>query len=388
MSLVFPNALAARTANLALAKGAFWFGMVCLASAFSSLGLILLDRSSPVGLPALAALLVIAGAGALLASPAGARVIVIALVVVATLAAITVYAAVLLPNLRALDSSDSILLSLPKMAIVVFGVIVAPHHSGIAGVVVAAAVAETPVVLLSLAGGHGFSPDVPALACMVALVLTLALLEASRERARASEPVLTRASRDDVAESDAARAEHISSALVHDTILNELAVIGTVAPGELSVAARDHVRRSMARLRATGEHGLPDADVLGGDVAAAVEQAREMGLEVRVAGEVTAVDSLDPLTSEALGLAVLQCLTNVSAHAGVAVAELTVLATELEVCVMVIDAGAGFIESQVEHDRLGVRWSVRGRIADVGGTVQVWTAPGEGTAVSMRVPRS
>jgi hypothetical protein len=388
MSLVFPNALAASTANLALARGAFWFGMVCLASAFSSLALILLDRGSGVGVPALVALLVLAGAGMLLASPVGGRAVVMAVVVVSTLAAMTVYAAVLLPNLRAFDSSDSILLSLPKMAVVVFGSMVARHHSGVVGVVAAAAVAEVPVVLVSLARGHGFSPDVPALACLLVLLLTLALLEASRSRSRASEPLLARAGRDDLDESDAARAVHISAALVHDTILNELAVIGTVAPGVLSEAAREHVRGSIARLRSTGEHGIPDADVLGGHVAAAVEQARALGLEVRVAGEVAAVDSLDTETSEALGLAVLQCLTNVAAHAGTDVAELTVLATELEVCVMVIDAGVGFVESEVEHDRLGVRQSVRGRIAGVGGTVQVWTALGEGTAVSMLVPRS
>jgi hypothetical protein len=388
MSLVFPNALAARTADQALARGAFWFGMVCLASALSSLALILADRGAVDGLPALAALAALAGVGMLLASAVGERPAVMAGCLVAALAAISVYAAVLLPNLRAFDSSDSILLSLPKMAIVVFGATVAAHHSGLAGVVAAAAVAEVPVVLLSLAGGHGFSPDVPALACLLVLLLTLALVRASRARSRASEPVLARAGRDDLAEADAARAAHVTSALVHDTILNELAVIGTVAPGELSDAAREHVRRSMARLRTIGERGVPDADELGGDVAAAVEQARGLGLDVRVAGEVAALDSLDPATAAALGLAVLQCLTNVSTHSGADSAELTVLATELEVCVMVIDAGVGFVEADVEHDRLGMRQSVRGRIADVGGSVQVWTELGEGTSVALLVPRS
>jgi signal transduction histidine kinase len=85
---------------------------------------------------------------------------------------------------------------------------------------------------------------------------------------------------------------------------------------------------------------------------------------------------------------VLQCLTNVSTHSGADSAELTVLATELEVCVMVIDAGVGFVEADVEHDRLGMRQSVRGRIADVGGSVQVWTELGEGTSVALLVPRS
>jgi two-component sensor histidine kinase len=388
MSLVFPNALAARTTNVALARGAFWFGMVCLAAAFSTVGLIMLDRSRTTGLPALAALLVIAAAGVLLELPAGRRPAVLAIAAGAALAGNALYASILLPALEAFDSTDTVLLSLPTMAIIVFGAMVAPRYSAVTGVLVAAVIAQAPVVVASLAVGRAPAPDIPALICLIALLLTLGLLKASRDRTRASEPAISRASLDDVAAIEEARVEHITSALVHDTILNELAVIGTVAPGVLSEAAREHVRSSIQRLRPGAHYGLPDSDVLGGDVAAAVEQARARGLTVTVGGEVTAVDSLDARTSEALGLAVLQCLTNVAAHAGTDKAELTVIATETEVCVMVIDSGSGFVEAEVDHDRLGVRQSVRGRIADVGGSVQLWTSPGSGSAVSMRVPRS
>ena len=106
-----------------------------------------------------------------------------------------------------------------------------------------------------------------------------------------------------------------------------------------------------------------------------------------MAGEVSAVESLHPRISVALSLAVLQCLTNVAAHAQTNSAELTVVATDDEVCVMVIDSGVGFVESEMHDDRLGLRQSVRGRIDAVGGSVQVWTSPGAGTAVSMLVPR-
>ena len=107
-----------------------------------------------------------------------------------------------------------------------------------------------------------------------------------------------------------------------------------------------------------------------------------------MAGEVAAVESLHPRVSVALSLAVLQCLANVAAHAGTSSAELTVVATEGEVCVMVIDSGVGFVVSEMHHDRLGLRQSVRARIDAVGGSVQVWSSPGAGTAVSMLVPRS
>ncbi len=60
--------------------------------------------------------------------------------------------------------------------------------------------------------------------------------------------------------------------------------------------------------------------------------------------------------------------------------------------VTVRDDGVGFapgrLEEAVRAGRLGVQASVRGRLADVGGTVSVHSAPGEGTEIELVVPRS
>jgi hypothetical protein len=389
MALVFPNALAAKTTSLALAKGSFWFGVVCLTAVVACLIAIHADRPATQAWPAVAALLVLAGLGVIVASDFGERPTVIAASAVVALVAIAGYAAVLLPELRATDTSDTIFLSLPKIAIVVFGMVVARQFSGVASVVVAYFLGEVPVVAVSLAVGHGYAFDVPAFSCAAALVLIISLLKVSRRRTRASEPALSRASQDDRIAAELARAEHVSSAMVHDTILNELAVVGTVAPGTLSEAAKGQILRSLA-VRRAGERRSADAtaDVLGGDLAAAVERARALGLDVSVAGEIGAIASLDPSTAVALSLAVQQCLANVAAHAHTNSAELTVVATDTEVCVMVIDGGVGFVASATDADRLGLRQSVRGRVEAVGGSVQVWTSPGAGTAVSLLVPRA
>ena len=388
MSLVFPNALAAKTTSLALAKGSFWFGIVCLSSVFVSLLAIQTERAGVRAWPVLVALLVLAALGVVVASDLGTRTAVYAAAAAVAFVTMTVYTAVLLPNLRSFDTTDAIFLSLPKIAIVVFGMVVARRFTGITAVVVAFLIAEVPVVAVSLIVGHGYAFDVPAFSCFAALVLIITLLKVSRRRTRASEPELSLASREDRVAAQAARAEHVSSAMVHDTILNELAVVGTTAPGTLSDTAKNQILRSLA-VRRAGAARNPDATaaVLGGDLAAAVEQAEALGLEVSVAGEVSAVESLHPRISVALSLAVLQCLTNVAAHAQTNSAELTVVATDDEVCVMVIDSGVGFVESEMHDDRLGLRQSVRGRIDAVGGSVQVWTSPGAGTAVSMLVPR-
>jgi len=332
---------------------------------------------------------VLAGTGVLVRVPLGRNPASVAVAALVALAAIAFYAALLLPRLRGIDSSDGVFLSLPKIAIVVFGVVVARTYPGVTPVVVAWLIGEVPVAAISVATGHGYAFDVPAFSCMAAMVLIIALLRVSRVRTRASEPLMSLATEEDRAATEQARAEQVSSALVHDTILNELAVVAHAAPGALSDRARDQIRRSLAVRRAGGISVSDVATVLlSGDVAAAVEQARADGLDVTVAGEVAALDGLHPRTSVALGLAVRQCLSNVAAHAGTDSAELTVIATDSQVCIMVIDSGVGFVEAEMNGDRLGLRHSVRGRIAEVGGSVQVWTAPGAGTAVSMLVPRA
>jgi signal transduction histidine kinase len=47
----------------------------------------------------------------------------------------------------------------------------------------------------------------------------------------------------------------------------------------------------------------------------------------------------------------------------------------------------GRLEEAAREGRLGVQASVRGRLADVGGTVAVHSAPGQGTEVELVVPK-
>jgi signal transduction histidine kinase len=62
------------------------------------------------------------------------------------------------------------------------------------------------------------------------------------------------------------------------------------------------------------------------------------------------------------------------------------------VLLSVRDDGAGTTPDRLERagsdGHLGVSQSIRGRIADLGGSVSVRTAPGEGTEWEMRVSRA
>ena len=50
------------------------------------------------------------------------------------------------------------------------------------------------------------------------------------------------------------------------------------------------------------------------------------------------------------------------------------------------DRGKGFVLDEVEPGRLGVRESIIGRMARVGGKAEVHSTPGEGTEVALEVP--
>ncbi|MFL5915281.1 MAG: ATP-binding protein [Gaiellaceae bacterium] len=58
------------------------------------------------------------------------------------------------------------------------------------------------------------------------------------------------------------------------------------------------------------------------------------------------------------------------------------------VSVFVRDRGTGFDRSAVAADRRGLTESVEGRLARAGGTATIVTAPGAGTEVVLRLPRS
>jgi len=52
-----------------------------------------------------------------------------------------------------------------------------------------------------------------------------------------------------------------------------------------------------------------------------------------------------------------------------------------------VDDGLGFDQARIPEDRLGLRASVQERLAAVGGSATIWTQPGQGTSVMLRVPR-
>ena len=291
-------------------------------------------------------------------------------------------------------TSDSFVLSMAKVALIMVGgsgrtvlSTIAWATAGLvaAGVATAIAVRQTDAV---------FVLDGTAIVAFLLLVALQVGLEVTRFRGRSAQPSLHRAARDEQISAMRYRIEVKAAAVMHDTVLNHLAAIASAPDGPLAQNLRGQINRDLEVL--VGEEWLLDADSTpdersqvdwrGSRLFRAVEESRQLGLEVEVSGDLAAVSRLDAERASAVALAAKQCLVNVLKHAGTDRAELVVYGSAREVSVMVIDSGRGFSEDETGLDRLGLRQSVRRRIEAVDGTVQLWSTPGKGTSVMIRVP--
>ncbi|WP_121011666.1 sensor histidine kinase [Saccharothrix australiensis] len=179
---------------------------------------------------------------------------------------------------------------------------------------------------------------------------------------------------------DRRRREREYLALLHDTASATFLMVATHG-GDLDPAAvAGYARRDLAAL--TGDPCAPHDHPI--DVATSLRaMADGVALDVRVDGG----DALVPaFVALALTRAAREALTNVERHAGTGAATLSVRGDGDGVEVTVRDAGRGFDPAGVSGHRRGIRESVVGRMAAVGGTADVTSAAGRGTTVRLRWP--
>jgi len=292
------------------------------------------------------------------------------------------------------ELSDNFILSMAKVALIMVGGAGVRTITGIAWTVGGGLVAGLATFIATEQTGSTFVIDGTAVAAVVLFSALQVGLTLTRMRGPSAQPNLHRAARDEQLSAMRYRIEVKAAAIMHDTVLNHLAAIANAPAGELQQSLRGQVDRDLEVL--VGEEWLLDADGAPDQQAhvdwrtsplfKVVDESRQLGLEVEVSGDLAAVSRLGVERATAVALATKQCLVNVSRHAGTDRAELVVYGSDREVSVMVIDTGKGFSEEETGSDRLGLRQSVRRRIENVGGSVQVWSTPGKGTSVMIRVP--
>lgn len=299
---------------------------------------------------------------------------------------------VALSEFPATTTTDNFVLSMAKVALVMVGGVGVRAVSAISWSAAGLLTAEVATFVAARQTGALFVFDAtPVAAFGLFAVVQLGL---SVARSRNAQPSLHRAARDEQLSAMRSSIELKAAAVLHDTVLNNLAAIANAADGRLDRKLRKQVERDLEIL--VGEEWLLDAadavdqathaDWRDSRLLSAIVECRELGLDVDVSGDLAAISRLDAESAVAVALATKQCLVNVLKHAGTDRAEVVVYGSANDVSIMIIDSGKGFSEEETGADRLGLRHSVRRRVEAVGGSVQVWSTPGSGTSVIIRLP--
>ncbi len=174
---------------------------------------------------------------------------------------------------------------------------------------------------------------------------------------------------------------------LHDSALQTLEAIGGGHVRDLEaiqlVAVQETVRLEQIL-------GGSDASLPGESLCRALRRivAAHAGVEMKIEFDVSesvekTSSTLKPEVVSAIAEACHEAVTNVAKHANVRRAKLTVNASDSDVSVCLIDRGIGFDSSQPQG--FGLTESIRKRISEIGGEVEIISAPGKGTRVSIWV---
>ena len=201
------------------------------------------------------------------------------------------------------------------------------------------------------------------------LRLGLELAEERRERVRSQE-----------------RAE--MAAHVHDSVLQTLALIQKRAddPRQVVALARAQERELRQWLFEDRSPAAAGADL---NLAAAltaveaeVEAVHGVAVESVTVGDCELDEDLAALVDAGREAAV-----NAAKWSGAATVSLFAEVEAAQVSLFIRDRGSGFDRAGVAPDRRGITESIEGRMARHGGTVAIRSSPGEGTEVSLTMPR-
>lgn len=177
------------------------------------------------------------------------------------------------------------------------------------------------------------------------------------------------------------------AARVHDSVLQTLALIQRHAQEPHRVSAL--ARRQERDLRGWLYGDLPLGDGVASlgtalsSSAADVEEVYGVRVELASAGDCPVDERV-----EAVALAAREAMTNAAKFADVDEIDVYAEVTDDGVAVFVRDRGSGFDRAAVPADRRGLVESIEGRLERAGGRATIASAPGEGTEVELRLPRS
>lgn len=183
-------------------------------------------------------------------------------------------------------------------------------------------------------------------------------------------------------------AEDRHRAWLHDNVLQVLEYVATGGYGECVDSTR--LMRAAARaaddLRHVidGDDPAPVEDDFADALRVVVDEARDLsGMDVRLDMR-DAVDSVDSEIGHEVVAVVREALNNTRKHSGARMVMVQCIAREPGLEVRIVDDGSGFDPLSV-REGMGIRCSMRQRMARCGGSVDIASAPGRGAVVRIVV---
>lgn len=303
-----------------------------------------------------------------------------------------VYTAVLIQQLPASALSGLLLLNLPLLALVLTSGPASTVAQSVIWPVAGFVTGEVAAASAMAVVGAATHIDVPSLVTAVIIIIVRLTVGSSRRTAVRGQAGLHRAARDEQFAVVRARVESRAAALLHDTVLGHLSLVAGSTAGPIDPLVRRTLEKDLVVLIGQEWLAEPEEDdpLFGSpskcEVVQVVQSVRERGLTIEMSGTFDDLIRVVANRRQSLALATEQLLINVLKHSGTTRADVIVSSTPTAVSVMVLDNGKGFDPQSTRSDRLGLRQSVTGRMTQSGGTAQIWSTPGSGTAVLLTVP--
>ncbi len=322
------------------------------------------------------------------------RWVVLVYLAVAGLATIG-YEVLLLTGDPGIVASTPYLVNRPTLALVLVGIPATRALVGIAWSALGFGVAMVAGVVAFAVSGMTFTPGFGPLMVLALTAVAYLTLAAIQVRIRRRVPNFDELEAETRALAHGEDLARRTTAVVHDTLLNDLAVVMN-APDRLDARARERLLADLETLRgadwisaAAAGRDLDASDAgLRNDLARLASEFQWRGLSLHMTGSPLASHVLEPHVADALLGSLRATLENVVRHSGATTAEVEVIVDPGHVTIMITDRGTGFDPASVAADRLGLRASVVERMTAVGGRARVWSAPGEGTSVIISAPAS
>ncbi|MFI7081260.1 sensor histidine kinase [Micromonospora sp. NPDC049903] len=222
-------------------------------------------------------------------------------------------------------------------------------------------------------------------ATLLAQVACTAMMTAvmRRRMARADAEFVTsqKATREAFLARTARESERQQNRDLHDTVLATLTMVGQGAVPGPSPALRERCDSDLRTLAALAEaRSVPVGGTARVDERLRAVFARLPGLPVNA--DLPPCPAPAPV-AEALAESTHAALTNVLRHAPGAATTVRLRRITGTVAVEVVDDGPGFDPATVPAHRYGLRESIHGRMAAIGGRSEVDSAPGRGTRIRL-----